>query len=137
MPLALRLRTWIWAAGAVLVFGALAAWALGDPSVPLYAGTSGLALMIANLLNVFVGKAGRDEVTRAGAIHAVPSWRASHGWTARTFDVDQRDYDPDGSAWAELLSIARSHGYALAPDHGPGDSAWHFVREEQVRDVGV
>jgi hypothetical protein len=128
VPLASRLRPWLWAGAALLLVGTLVAATLGDGTTSRYAGILGAALAIGSLLNFFVGRSGRDELARAGAGHALPSWRASNGWTAVSFDVNRRDYDPDGSAWAELVNIARSHGYALARDQDPVGDAWHFVR---------
>jgi hypothetical protein len=114
---------------ALLASGSILAYILGDPNASLYAGTGGTALVVSNLLTALVGWYGRIELQRAGVGHAIPSWRASNGWTARTFEVNRRDYDPDGSAWAELVAIAGSHGYSFDADTGRGDSPWRFVRD--------
>jgi hypothetical protein len=129
VPLGSRLRPWVWLLAALLAGGSILAYVLGDRSASLYSGAGGLALVISNLLTVFVSWYGRTQLQRAGADHAIPSWRTSNAWTAPTFDVNRRDYDPDGVAWAELVVIARSHGYSLDPDTGRGDSAWRFVRD--------
>ena len=48
--------------------------------------------------------------------------------TAPAFEIERRDYDPDGPAWAELVAAATSHGYELTADNPAFGRPWRFVR---------
>jgi hypothetical protein len=65
--------------------------------------------------------------------YAARAFRLSHRWTADAFEIERRDYDPDGAAWAELVSAATSNGYELALDDRALGRPWLFVRT--ARDI--
>jgi hypothetical protein len=69
------------------------------------------------------------ESAEAGGTYAGRALRASRKWSADEFEINRRDYDPEGDAWAEFVSAASAHGYELVPDDGAADRPWRFVRK--------
>lgn len=125
--LALRLRPFIGVAALVLM--GLALWSLSSGGAnSLFDGAAGVALLIAVTLNLYLIRSSRGLVERAGEGRSLRAWGGSNGWTARSFDIDRYEYDTEGEAWTELVRAARAHGYELAPERGPADDTWHFVR---------
>jgi hypothetical protein len=86
----------------------------------------GLPLVVWALAGVAFRMRRSDRIA-AGADHAVPWWRASDHWRAASFTIDRRAYDPEGTAWTEMIDIARQHGYALVSQADPS-ADWQFAR---------
>lgn len=106
--------------GIVLAGGDLSSGGPGDGAFAV--------LVLGGLLLAHSGVVVGGAAISAGLRYAVPAWKESDGWTKPTFEIERRHYDPEGSAWAEIVSASRAHGYELDPDQGPTDWTWRFTR---------
>lgn len=106
---------WLVAGSGLMLAPLVIEWALG-PGQPLWARPVGPLFLVGSLINLAGALVVREAQRRAGARTLVAVWEASRAWTAATFAVGPNDYDPDGPAWSELVTIARSKGYDLGTD---------------------
>ena len=117
-------ETLLWVASVRSMVAITAALFMGSALI----GVPHLLFTIGALLVLGIGLADAEAAKRAGSREGLEAWRESRAWTADEFTINH-DYGPDGIAFRELVGLAKSHGYTVAPaSPATGTSVWRFVR---------